>query len=235
MTVDRHLLWDGCFNVRDLGGHVTADGRETRWGAVVRSDSPARLTEAGWAALQAHGVRTMVDLRDPQERASEPVDADVTVVSVPVLDFGDTAFWERWRGVQDSRRFYREALEHWPRKFAAAASAVARAEPGGVLVHCAVGRDRTGLLCALLLAVVGVPAEQIAADYALSADRLRPLYDILLEEAEDDAARERLHGDNESDPLTMLDVLAAVDARSYLLDGGTSEDELALIQARLLG
>jgi hypothetical protein len=58
VTVDRQLNWDGCFNVRELGGFRAADGRETRWGAVVRSDSPERLTVAGWSALQAHGIRT---------------------------------------------------------------------------------------------------------------------------------------------------------------------------------
>jgi len=65
--VERHLVWDGCFNVRDLGGHRTGDGRTTHFGAVVRSDAPDRLSDAGWAALESHGVRTIVDLRDPSE------------------------------------------------------------------------------------------------------------------------------------------------------------------------
>lgn len=234
MEIDRHLLWDGCFNVRDLGGHRTVDGGETRWGAVVRSDSPGRLTAAGWAALRAHGVRTIVDLRDPQERAGDAPADGLARVNVPVIDFDDTAFWQRFDGVRDTARFYAEALAHWPGRFAAAATSVARAEPGGVLVHCAVGRDRTGLLSALLLAVVGVPVERIAEDYALSADRLRPLYDLLIDEAADDATRERLQRDNESAPEAMLAVLDGVDARSYLLAGGTTAHDLALIEARLL-
>jgi protein tyrosine/serine phosphatase len=75
--VDRHLVSDGCFNVRDLGGFPTASGRLTRSGAVVRSDEPDRLSEAGWRALRAHGVRTIVDLRDPVERGGEAACAEL--------------------------------------------------------------------------------------------------------------------------------------------------------------
>jgi hypothetical protein len=71
MTPDRHLDWDGCFNVRDLGGLRTADSRTTRWGAVVRSDMPDRLSAAGWSALTAYGIRTIVELRNHHERQPE--------------------------------------------------------------------------------------------------------------------------------------------------------------------
>ncbi len=60
---ERVLSWEGCLNVRDLGGHVTGDGRTTRFGAVVRADNVQHLTEAGWAALVDYGVRTIIDLR----------------------------------------------------------------------------------------------------------------------------------------------------------------------------
>jgi protein-tyrosine phosphatase len=63
MAPNRILTWEGCVNVRDLGGLNTSDGRQTRWGAVVRSDTPAKLTAAGWAALYAHDVRTVISLR----------------------------------------------------------------------------------------------------------------------------------------------------------------------------
>jgi hypothetical protein len=59
----RVLVWDGCANVRDLGGLRTWNGRMTRWGAVVRSDTPAKLTAAGWSALYAYGIRTIISLR----------------------------------------------------------------------------------------------------------------------------------------------------------------------------
>jgi protein tyrosine/serine phosphatase len=67
LSFDRHLNWEGCFNARDLGGLRTTDGCVTRWGAVVRSDSLDHLSAAGWSALQAHGIRTIVDLRNDQD------------------------------------------------------------------------------------------------------------------------------------------------------------------------
>jgi len=72
VTAQRHLDWEGCLNVRDLGGLPAAGGRVTRWGAVVRSGDPARLTPAGWAALRGHGIRTIVDLRNDDERDPAP-------------------------------------------------------------------------------------------------------------------------------------------------------------------
>jgi protein tyrosine/serine phosphatase len=232
-AVERHLQWEGCFNVRDLGGFPTRAGGATAWGAVVRSDSPAALTDAGWNALRAHGVRTIVDLRDASEREELPARAELDAVHVPVLDFGDAGFWDPLRGSWDTPRFYRAALEHWQPRFAEAVVAVARAEPGAVLVHCQVGRDRTGLVCALLLSLAGVPAEEVAADYALSAERLRPLYDRLLSEAADDDARERLNRDNNSKAEWMLSVLESLDTERYLLAGGASPGDLAVARRRI--
>jgi hypothetical protein len=64
----RDLTWDGCLNVRDLGGLPTADGGETRSGAIVRADSVQQLNKAGWQALVDHGIGTVIDLRGDHER-----------------------------------------------------------------------------------------------------------------------------------------------------------------------
>jgi hypothetical protein len=89
--MDRDLAWDGCHNVRDLGGLPAGGGRRTRWGAVVRSDTPDRLTEAGWAAAAAHGVRTIVDLRTPGEHrtGSGHRPPGMTVIDVPLHEPGE--------------------------------------------------------------------------------------------------------------------------------------------------
>jgi protein-tyrosine phosphatase len=232
-TAERHLQWEGCFNVRDLGGFPTRAGGTTAWGAVVRSDSPDALTAAGWDALRAHGIRTVVDLRDPTEREQLPAQAELHAVHVPVLDFGDAAYWDSLRGAWDTVRFYRTALERWQDRFTDAVVAVARAEPGGVLVHCQVGRDRTGLVSALLLSLAGVPAEKIAADYALSAERLRPLYERLLREAEDETARARLHRENASEASWMLDLLEGLDVEAYLREGGATAEDIAATRRRI--
>jgi protein-tyrosine phosphatase len=211
---------------------MTGDRRQTRWRAVIRSDSTARLSPRGWRALQAYGVQTIVDLRDDSERRDAP-SIELATVHVPLFDFAAAAFWDEWRGVRDTPRFYRALLDRWPDRFAAAIGAVARAPEGAVLIHCEDGRDRTGLVAALLLKLVGVPDETIAADYALSADRLRPRYDSLIAAADEDG-KERLRQENFSDPATMLAVLEGFDVVGYLRRGGATAEDLAAVRTRLL-
>ena len=69
---ERHLAWEGCANVRDLGGHPTEDGGVTAFGAVVRADSVRRLSEAGWEQLVDYGIERIVDLRFRDELEADP-------------------------------------------------------------------------------------------------------------------------------------------------------------------
>lgn len=98
MAGPRLLHWDGCVNVRDLGGYRTEDGRRTRFGAIVRSDNPAYLSPAGWSDLWAYGIRTVVALRTVGAEDREPEDNDVpgglTGVHVDVEDITDREFFE---------------------------------------------------------------------------------------------------------------------------------------------
>ena len=231
---DRRLRWEGCVNVRDLGGHKTADGHFTRRGAVVRSDTPDQLTAKGWQALHEHGIRTVVDLRDGSELGVAPPGVEVESVHIPVLDFEDAGFWAGLAESYDPASFYRSALDRWPDRFSAAVAAVARARPGGVLVHCQFGRDRTGLVIALLLALVNVPADMIAEDYALSAQMLEPLYEEELRAVEDGGLKEQLQRENATEATAMLEVLDGMDAAGYLIGGGATEEDLQAIRDRLL-
>ena len=101
----RSLAWDGCFNVRDLGGLETASGGRTRRGVVVRADNVRRLTPAGWQAALDHGVRRVVDLRFENEVPGEP-DAhdDVEVVVIPLRDSHDPVRARGIRGVAPRSR-----------------------------------------------------------------------------------------------------------------------------------
>lgn len=235
--MERHLYWEGCWNVRDLGGLPTRDGRETRRGAIVRSDDPGKLSAAGWSALRSHGVRTIVALRTLGAEKDEPDvavrPADLTTVPVYVEDFGDGAFMDEHAesGLWGTPLYYRDALERWPERSAAAVSAVANAGPGGVLVHCGVGRDRTGLVTLLLLALVGVVPEAIVADYELTYDRMRAAGSEQ-EVIEIERLMERHHATVRG---TLVETLEALDAGSLLLRGGASHGELAAIRARLVG
>ena len=107
---DRDLHWDGCFNARDLGLLPVAGGGLTRWGAVVRADSLDHLSRAGWAALVAHGTRTIVDLRNPDERLdlpAAPAEEGIATVHVPLDDADDRALWrELWDRQLDGTPLY---------------------------------------------------------------------------------------------------------------------------------
>jgi protein tyrosine/serine phosphatase len=236
VAVDRHLDWDGCFNVRDLGGLRTVDGRPIRRGTIVRGDKASRLTAAGWSALQAHGVRTIVSLLDETERepdvAARP--SGLTTVELPLEDRTDAAFWQRWRQLSGTPLYYRAFLEQWPERFGAVFAAIAEADPGGVLVHCAAGRDRTGLVMLLLLSLLGVAPETIADDYELSADRLRVRSANLGREDEDVSAQQHLRRANTTGRAVILATLLALDAAAYLRAAGLKSAQLSAIRTRLL-
>lgn len=245
--MDRHLAWPECANVRDLGGLGTDVGRTTRFGGVVRADSLDRLTPEGWRALERYGVRTTVDLRNEIEREGAPYicpNTDVVVVHAPVEDDTDRDFVERWRPFS-TPHYYAAAVARWPDHTAGAVTAVARAGPGAVVVHCGLGRDHTGLVAVLLLALAGVRPAEIAADYACSAARLPLDVDRLLTSAskvnprsrrqlEDDLATERARRARSSDSDAVLALLASLDVPAWLRAAGGTDGDIAAVRARLL-
>jgi protein tyrosine/serine phosphatase len=235
---DRFLDWDGCYNLRDFGGIPVSGGGVVRWGAVVRADNPEGLTREGWAALVAHGVRTIVDLRNDDERHGDtyPRPAEVTTVHMPLDDVADTALWTRIRDeeLDGSPLYYPLFLARKPERCAAAIAAIAQAVPGGVLFHCGLGRDRTGLVSMLLLALAGVAPADIATDYEQSAGRLEPLLTRLgwgdqLREIEDILARK-----NTTARAAVLAALDGFDAHEYLRAAGLREEDLEALRRRLL-
>jgi protein-tyrosine phosphatase len=244
---ERRLSWDGCLNVRDLGGHPTDDGGETRMRSLVRADSVRQLTDSGWEQLVDYGVRTVVDLRRHIELEQDPPrELPVEVVHVPLLGeltlAQEIAVGERWlaapTAVAATRDGYLEMLEEYRPNLAAALTAIARAPDGGVLFHCAGGKDRTGLVAAMLLRLAGVGVDDIASDYALSAENLAPILDAWLDAAEDDNDREFRRRIGGSPAEAMAEVLREVEhrygsVRDYLLAGGASEADIDRARARL--
>ena len=239
----RRLDWEGCLNARDLGGYATADGRETRWGAVIRSDSPAALTEAGRAALAGYGVRAIVDLRLPQELAdypnpfAEPGDHGIAYTNVSFIDPAAAPP----DAVTTLAEDYLQMLDRYRAGVAEAMAAIAGAPDGAVVIHCAAGKDRTGLISALLLGLVGVPAETIAADYAMTAELLRPREREWLESCppEERAEREAMIGRYAPTAEVMLEVLDGLVERyggveAYLLAAGVPRGDLERLRDRLL-
>jgi protein-tyrosine phosphatase len=238
-AADRHLAWDGCFNVRDLGGLPTADGRMTRRGAVVRADALDRLTATGWQALLAHGVRTVVDLRNDDERGADaaPRPAGITTVHVAFDASEDREFWDVWAsGPQfGTPLYYGPHLERFPERSAAAVRAIARAGPGGVAFHCVGGRDRAGQVAMLLLALAGVAPATIAADYALSGERLTALYAARGEEDQGPLLDSFLAQRGTTAASVIVALLAELDVEAHLRAGGLTGDDVAALRGRLAG
>jgi protein-tyrosine phosphatase len=239
----RRLAWDDCANVRDLGGYPTADGGQTRWGAVVRADSLAALTPAGRDALLAYGVRAVVDLRLPAEIAerpnpfAEPGDHGIAYTNVSLIDPA-AGFPPDTFTLAES---YLWDLDRFSGQIAAAIAAVADAPEGGVLFHCAAGKDRTGWISALLLALVGVPDQTVADDYALTAECLRSRNQRWLEHGPGERAeREAILARYAPTAAVMLEVLAGLrrrygGAEAYLRAAGVTAKDLDRLRARLLG
>ncbi|RXZ38800.1 tyrosine-protein phosphatase [Oxalobacteraceae bacterium CAVE-383] len=174
----RHITLGGVCNLRDLGGYPVADGGSTRWGQVLRSDSPHALQSNDMSALVEAGLTKVVDLRDASEIARHPnpfrIHGSVHYNHVPLFAHLDLrAHLARAAKVDDVLlELYCEVLTERQQALYAALSAIADAEPGAVLFHCTVGKDRTGVLAALLLAAVGASKDDIIADYALTSGRI---------------------------------------------------------------
>jgi protein-tyrosine phosphatase len=241
------LVWDGCVNVRDLGGHVTEDGARTRSGVVVRADNIRDLTKEGWEALVGHGVSRVVDLRFDQERAEDPpADLSVEVVHVSVFSHWDDEYERevrrRQRGSDPWEEMllwlYLDALERNAAEFGRAISAVAAAPDGAVCIHCYAGKDRTGIVAALLLRLAGVSVSDVAADYEASEPNVVRRLAFWIDEAPDDEERALRRRHTHTPAAAMRRVLDDLEARhgsveGYLLGAGVPAGELESVRRRL--
>jgi protein-tyrosine phosphatase len=206
-------------------------GGETAFGVVVRADSIRSLTDAGWQALADYGVRQAVDLRSEGDAAGDPPgDLPIDVVRIPV-NGNEVPVVVEWPSMQAA---YAALLERFDVEFAKAVSVIARADEP-VVLHCLVGRDRTGLVSGLMLRLAGVELDAIAADHARSDEYLSPWWEPWHDEAPDLQTRERRMRVTTMPPSAMADVLTDLDVRSYLLAGGTTEEDLDRLVVRLRG
>ncbi len=185
----------GAYNFRDLGGYPTTDGGETRWKQLYRSDTLHELTQSDLVALRAIGLRSVIDLRTAAEvertgrgpLRDEPVGyrhlsviqegISTDPVALPPLAELDLAFlYLRW-------------LDSSPGAFVEALAALGDPDSYPVVFHCAAGKDRTGVLAALVLDIVGVQPTVIVDDYALTAMHLDP---ILVRQRSDPETAQRM-------------------------------------------
>jgi hypothetical protein len=226
------------FNFRDLGGIGTADGRQVRAGRVFRSNGLFDLTGEECAALQARcGLRTVIDLRGPVEADGEPAAlleaCGVRTVRLPLLDE------ERQQPgvITDFLARYQGYLAHAGGSIVAGLRIIADETAGPVLFHCTAGKDRTGVLAAVLLGCLGVPDKAIVADYSATRGDAR-----LVEFLRRRPGRADLAGDApvlDTDPAVMAAFLAFLGseyggAAGWALSAGLAPAVLARLADTLL-
>jgi protein-tyrosine phosphatase len=240
---ERRLPWEGSYNIRDLGGLVTADGATLHSATLVRADNLGHLTPAGQQALLDYGVRTIIDVRSAEECRDWPhafsQHPTIPTANIPVGTGADAEAQAALDTAADLVAWGCRVLDHCQAQLGAIVRQVAHAAPGGVLIHCHAGKDRTGLAVALLLALAGVTPDVIAADYAESEHALQPLYAQWLAAVADDPVQHTaLASQLTARPETMLAVLAYLDERyggsaAYLKLCGLRETELEAVRHRL--
>jgi protein-tyrosine phosphatase len=173
MAFDRVIEFDGCFNFRDVGGYPTVDGRWVRPQLLYRADGPHALTTRDESLLRSLGLRTVLDLRtvdESSERGSYATHVDdVIVYHLPMLDaLPDTNDLTHWANPVAMAERYREMLDGAPESVAEVLAILSDPSAYPALIHCTAGKDRTGIITAVVLGVLGVADDTIVADYALS-------------------------------------------------------------------
>jgi protein-tyrosine phosphatase len=246
--MERSIDLEGCLNFRDLGGYPTLDGRSVGWRRIYRSDGLHRLTQKDVTRLRDElGLSDLVDLRSSAELAldgrgrleSEPM----AFHHVPLFD------GERPSAFSPELKSRLEQMTLADRYFGLAETAkgpiarviaiVAEAK-GGAVYHCAAGKDRTGVISAILLSALGVPEEFVVADYALSQRNLDAIIERLQASEGYKNMFEALPPDTlHAEPETMVVLLARLRSRygsvvGYLESAGIGADVLERLRASTL-
>ena len=188
--VARHVALEGAFNLRDLGGYETASGHRVRWRTLFRSDSLHRLTEADLAQFAELGIHTVIDLRTGDEvRERGSFDGATRSLNLPLFD--------QLRSRDDTETTYRDAalvtaryfqiLDEGQAQIARVFEALSDVASYPAVFHCAAGRDRTGVIAAMVLGLLGVPDDEIVADYVLSQEAMERFLEHLRAERPESA------------------------------------------------
>ncbi len=244
----RGLELAGVFNFRDLGGYPTQDGRTVRWRTIFRADGLGRLTVEDLDVLRPIGLRTVVDLRTKREideRGRFPhEDYPVAFHHLSVID----QTWDREAAIRENlppteflHRTYREMLVDGAPRFAAAFDVLADPNALPAVFHCAAGKDRTGLLAALLLGALGVGHDDVVEDYALTQDTMDAF--LATTAAQDEEIARRIESTPRSfftaDPAAMSLVLTDLErdhgsVRDFVRHLGVADSTLTTLDDLLL-
>jgi protein tyrosine/serine phosphatase len=237
----REVVLDGSVNFRDLGGLTGLDGRTVRKGRIFRSDALHALTEVDLDRLAGLHISTLIDLRSNVEIArsgpSPLLGVGTRVMHCPLMD--ETGANETLDPDLPMEHLYARMLAGGQGRFGAIFDALGDETTLPAVVHCAAGKDRTGITIALLLRVLGVADEEIVLDYAITDRNMARLIERILPNGVDETRGKIPEHYMRARPETMLAFLATLDERygsaeAFLQSAGVSRERIESIREHFL-
>jgi protein-tyrosine phosphatase len=242
---ERRIRLEAVFNFRDLGGYKTDDGRIVRWRQLFRADGLYRMTAADAETVRELGIASVLDLRTEEEigtRGRFPVDkVPVEYHHLPFIDIvPDPDFYPTPVPPSFMAEHYHDIIHGGSDHVVGALRILSRPEAYPAVFHCAAGKDRTGILAALVLSLLGVPDEQIAEDYGLSRQAMVELRAFLDEHMPEVASNmDRIPTAMLAEPETMAMLLQSLrdqygSVPDFVASLGITDAEVSALRSNLL-
>ncbi len=242
-TFERRIILDGAVNFRDLGGYLTESGASiTRWRTLFRADGLGELTVGDYTVLRDLGIRTVVDLRAHDERERGQFDIVAHPVEyhhIPFIEtIPDPEEFDRRPDLLEGQ--YLDMLDNARTEIRQALEVLSDPHALPAVFHCTAGKDRTGLLSAIVLSLLGIPEETVVADYALSQEAMGGLKEKIVRKYPDSAdLLNSIEGVFSADPAKMRTLLSYVhehygSVERYVASIGAGPSVVAGLRAALL-
>lgn len=240
LVATRHWPLPDTHNIRDLGGYPRISGGMTQWRRILRGEALHPLTDQSLADLVANELSLVIDLRGPHETTAteHPFIGHDTVAYRNIVLFEALSPIAMAQQPFDMAQRYCDSLDRCKDQFAEVFRAIATAEPGIVLFHCTAGKDRTGVVAALLLALAEVSDADIIADYALTASAEGLIAQLRVRALSAGTAPDHVERMLASDGATMAAFLSHLDTvhggiKTYMDEIGLTPAEVTALRDRL--